>query len=119
MKNFGKILAVILGFLIAVGILIYGCIKLVAWNAGVFLACLSIFAGLAFLYFIVSESKGIYGKATVGAWISGSMFIASYGILIPIWMFNLDSIWIAYLAVGLIVLGALMWLIGRIIQLKH
>lgn len=119
MKNVLKVFAVILGLLIVVALLLFGCLKLAIWNAGVFLTCLSIFAGLAFLYLIVSESKGIYGKATVGSWISGSMFLASYGVLIPIWMFNLESPCIAYIAVGLIGIGAILWVIGKIVQLRH
>ena len=119
MKNVLKILAVILGFLVAIGLLLAGAFKLSMWNCGIFLLCLCVFAGLAFLYFIVSKSKDVYGKATLGAWLSGSMFLLSFGVFIPIWIFNVESIWLGYTADALILLGTILWLIGEISRLRN
>ena len=119
MKNSLKITGVILGLLAIVALLIIGAFYLSQWNCGIFLMCVSIFAGILLFCLVVNRSKEIYGIPTVGSWISGSMFLSSFGVLIPIWIFNVETIWLGYTADALIILGVLFYAIGEIVRLKR
>lgn len=107
LKNFGKIVGVILGFIVFIAAFIAFWIWIAWLSEKLFMSCICVAAGIGYFFLHLYSNKNVNDRRN--RWISAVTFAIGFCSL-PITIYFPKQSWVSIVAVALLGIGTLVWL---------